>query len=362
MRRRRRVNQTLPPNLYTEKHKGTVYFRYRDPLTGERTGFGTDRADAIRAALHLNSTRVPPETCNLIAKVEGVDGSMDSWLDRYWQICETERELAANTLRSRKSIVKGLREAFGAMPLVSIETKQIADHLNALRASGKARSAQAYRSTLLDVFKTAIAEGWTKHNPVEVTRSPTVTVQRSRLTFAQFQTILEAAVTHKEPYVANSLLLALVTAQRVEDIAEMRFDHVSGDWLHVEQGKTGNRVRIALGVRLRSLDLTVGDAVGRCRDRVLSRHLVHHTRSYRGTPAGSPVHQNTVSRGFQWARDRSGLRWDGPPPTFHEIRSLSGRLYKEQGSDPQAILGHKDARTTAMYTDVRGAEWIEIKG
>lgn len=362
MRRRRRVNQSLPSNLYREKHKGRIYYRYRDPVTGKRTGFGTDLTEAVKAALHLNAKRMPPAPTALVARVEGTDGSMGAWLDRYWQICETDRDLSANTLRSRKSMIKGIRGQFGAYPVSEIDTRQIADFVNAIRNAGKARSAQAYRSTLIDVFKAAIAEGWAKSNPVEVTYSHTVKVQRNRLILEAFNTILKAAESHREPYVANSLLLALVTAQRVEDIAGMRFDQVTDDWLHVEQGKTGNKIRIGLGVRLQAVNLTVGDVVSRCRDRVLSRHLIHHTRSFRGAPAGSQVHQNTVSRGFQWARERSGLTWDGPPPTFHEIRSLAGRLYKDQGSDPQAILGHKDARTTAIYTDNRGAEWVEVRG
>lgn len=362
MRRRRRINQSLPPNLYREKHKGRIYYRYRDPVTGKRTGFGTDLVEAVKAAQQLNATRLPAATGNLIARVEGNDNTMGAWLDRYWQICETERDLKPNTLRSRKSIIKGARDAFGSLRFDMVDTRRVADFLNGMREAGKARSAQAYRSTLLDVFNEAIAAGWTKTNPVEVTRSPTVKVQRNRLTLETFKTILEAAEAHRESYVANSLLLALVTAQRVEDIAGMRFDQVTDDWLHVEQAKTGNKIRIGLAVRLQALNLTVGDVVSRCRDRVLSRHLVHHTRSFRGAPAGSPVHQNTVSRGFQWARDRSGLSWDGPPPTFHEIRSLAGRLFKDQGSDPQAILGHKDARTTAIYTDSRGAEWVEVRG
>lgn len=49
------------------------------------------------------------------------------------------------------------------------------------------------------------------------------------------------------------------------------------------------------------------------------------------------------------------------PPAFHEIRSLSARLYSEQGTDAQALLGHKSPDMTAIYRDVRGAEWIEVR-
>ena len=53
---------------------------------------------------------------------------------------------------------------------------------------------------------------------------------------------------------------------------------------------------------------------------------------------------------------------DRTPFTFHEIRSLSERLYKEEfGAEfAQSILGHKNARTTERYDDLRG-EWKVVK-
>ena len=47
------------------------------------------------------------------------------------------------------------------------------------------------------------------------------------------------------------------------------------------------------------------------------------------------------------------------PPSIHKLRSLAARLYPSQGYDPQNLLGHKNAETTAAYKDSRGAEWID---
>ena len=66
----------------------------------------------------------------------------------------------------------------------------------------------------------------------------------------------------------------------------------------------------------------------------------------------------TVSGGFASAGDKTGLRWE-KPPSFHERRSLSGRLYAEQkGINVLNLLGHMDVKTAALYIDSRGAEWI----
>ncbi|MGY5336410.1 tyrosine-type recombinase/integrase [Vibrio natriegens] len=59
-----------------------------------------------------------------------------------------------------------------------------------------------------------------------------------------------------------------------------------------------------------------------------------------------------------------GVR-DLDPPTFHELRSLSARLYEKQISDKfaQHLLGHKSDTMASQYRDDRGREWdkIEIK-
>lgn len=61
-------------------------------------------------------------------------------------------------------------------------------------------------------------------------------------------------------------------------------------------------------------------------------------------------------------RGRQDGKWGGrTPPTFHELRSLSERLYRDQGINTQALLGHRHARMTEVYNDPRGAEWGTVK-
>ncbi|PAV09218.1 hypothetical protein CBG25_03180 [Arsenophonus sp. ENCA] len=69
-----------------------------------------------------------------------------------------------------------------------------------------------------------------------------------------------------------------------------------------------------------------------------------------------------ISTEFTRFRDKTKLTWEGSPPSFHEIRSLSARLYTEKmGSNfAQKLLGHKSAEMTAKYQDDRSNSWIEI--
>jgi len=55
MPRRRRINNSLPPNLYCSKKGHRYYYRYRNPETGKETGMGTEKAAAIKAAHELNA-------------------------------------------------------------------------------------------------------------------------------------------------------------------------------------------------------------------------------------------------------------------------------------------------------------------
>ncbi|WP_238392818.1 tyrosine-type recombinase/integrase [Buttiauxella sp. 3AFRM03] len=66
-------------------------------------------------------------------------------------------------------------------------------------------------------------------------------------------------------------------------------------------------------------------------------------------PAGS------LTKGFVKARKNAGIELSDCPPTFHEIRSLAGRLYEKAfGKEfTQKLLGHKSEKMTEKYLDVR---------
>lgn len=70
---------------------------------------------------------------------------------------------------------------------------------------------------------------------------------------------------------------------------------------------------------------------------------------------------NTITMNFSKARDEAKIDWgDGTPATFHEQRSLSERLYNEQGIETRKLLGHKSQRQTDRYNDDRGKTWIKV--
>nr|WP_281726412.1 tyrosine-type recombinase/integrase [Hafnia alvei] len=77
---------------------------------------------------------------------------------------------------------------------------------------------------------------------------------------------------------------------------------------------------------------------------------------------GTQLTTTTMARGFAKARELSVIQWEKEPPSFHELRSLSARLYtEEKGTEfAQRLLGHKSAVMTAKYQDNRGSEWVKV--
>jgi hypothetical protein len=64
-----------------------------------------------------------------------------------------------------------------------------------------------------------------------------------------------------------------------------------------------------------------------------------------------------------WRDARGKARITGDDaPTFHEIRSLSKRLYMEQGGiDTKALLGHVSDAMADLYANSRGLEPVKVR-
>lgn len=195
------------------------------------------------------------------------------------------------------------------------------------------------------------------YNPAEATKNPHNRIGRERMILDEFNTMLSVTPPPFE-YMKNAMLLGLVTAQRQGDISKMQFSDVWDGHLHVEQIKTGAKVAIPLSLRCDAIGMTTEQVITQCRDHIVSPYLVHYTHNTAMARRGGMVKPNTISTSFKKIRELSGLSWSkGTPPSFHEIRSLAERLYREQKINTRDLLGHKSQRQTDRYNDDRGKEW-----
>jgi integrase len=170
------------------------------------------------------------------------------------------------------------------------------------------------------------------------------------------------------------MALGIVSAQRREDISNFQTtDWRDGGW-YCEQGKGnakkggaghgGRKVFIPGDLRLECFGMSLEEAYRQCRStRVFTKYVIHHPVS-RGPhcKVGAQVHLDSLTTRFHDEVLALGIDWgDKKPPTFHEIRSLSERLYKAQGGvNTKDLLGHKDEKMTEKYDDDRGLDWLRV--
>ncbi|APJ57815.1 TPA: phage integrase Arm DNA-binding domain-containing protein [Escherichia coli] len=373
MAARPRKNNVSVPNLYPlySRKVNKVYWRYKHPVTGKFHSLGTNEAEAIAIATEANTrlaeqrTRQVLAISDRIATSKGKTITTSSWLERY-QAIQDDRlksgDIKLNTYKQKAKPVSLLRERAGMKLISSVDVRDIAQLLDEYITAGQPRMAQVVRSVLIDVFKEAQHYGEVPpgYNPALATKQPRRKITRQRLSLEEWQKIFDIAdASHR--YMGNAMLLALVTGQRLGDISRMKFSDIWDDHLHVIQEKTGSKIAIPLSLRLNAINWSLRDVVARCRDYAVSPYLVHFFRTTSQAERGAQVKANTLTMNFTKARDLAGIDWgDGTPATFHEQRSLSERLYKEQGLDTQKLLGHKSPNQTARYHDDRGKDWVKV--
>jgi len=358
-RRRSAATRDLPPNLYVRRG----YYAWTDPRDGKVYSLGKDKRQAVAEAVEANLALLGSlNRERLVNRLAGdADSTVAAWCKRYRAIL-TDRKLSTATAQAFGRRLLAVEEKWGMHQLNSITTRDVAELLATWSDAGKRRMAQAVRSLLLDFFREAIAAGWLENNPVAPTRAPRIEVARARLTLDAFLTIYDQA-KEMAPWVQRSMELALVTGQRREDLRDLGPRNARDEKLWVTQHKTGAHVCIPLDLRLHAVGWSVGEIVARCRDNIISKHLIHHNAHIGRAKPGDPIRRQSITGAFAEARDKAGITWpEGKtPPTFHEIRSLAARLYADQGTDAQALLGHKSPDMTAIYRDTRGDDWIEVK-
>lgn len=353
-RRRSEKRRNFPDNLY----ESDGYYSWKHPVTKEHFGLGRDRQKAFKEAHEANASlgNIRP---TLLERISGAANTWGDWCTQFEKKL-AERDSAANTNRTRKSQMNRLRKCFDESRTASaITTKDCADVLEAIKAEGKHRTAQAFRSFLIDCFDRMIAAGWRTDNPAAVTDDVKVKVKRARLTLDVFMSVYQ---TTSIVWLRNAMALALVAGKDRDSVRNAKFaDFRDGGWW-CERTKTGARFFLPGHLRLNVFGMSLDDVVKQCRATgVLSPYLIHQTQRAKGSRLGKPLHVDIITRRFSDELDKLGLDWgDKHAPTFHEIRSLAARLHKEQGDvNPQDLLSHKDPKSTATYVDGRG-EWTKV--
>lgn len=99
--------------------------------------------------------------------------------------------------------------------------------------------------------------------------------------------------------------------------------------------------------------LRPGTVIDRCQ--LVSRADFMISAGIRKNSLTGNIHPDGLTKKFVKARKISGVKFSDNPPTFHEIRSLAGRLYKDERGEESAqkLLGRTSENTTKLYLDER---------
>lgn len=358
-RRKAHYDPNLPRNLTFRRRCRSYY--WRNPVTGKEISMGKiSRRDAVSQALEANHfIEENYSPVSLLDKLKGTEEfTLSAWIKRY-SVIFRRRGLTEKVCKYRDRLLCVIEDKMGDMLLSKIETRHIAGFLELWVVQDKLSMAVTMRSLLSDIFREAIVEGCIANNPVTPTRACIPTVKRERLELEQYKAIRAAAET-LGPWFGMAMDLALVTGQRREDVAGLRFDHIVNGRLLITQGKTGMKLSLPLDLELRELNLKLGTVVDRCR--LASRAEYMLSAGMRKNSADGALNADALTKNFVKARNIAGIDFEANPPTFHEIRSLAGRCYeKEKGKEyAQKLLGHKSEKMTEKYLDTRGKEYVTL--
>ncbi|NUP86088.1 MAG: tyrosine-type recombinase/integrase, partial [Burkholderiaceae bacterium] len=273
--------------------------------------------------------------------------TLGQWCGTYRQIL-AGRPISGKTRANRASALGHIERALGGRLVGAIRPHEVARLVQQLAATTP-QCAKRVLFEARDVFGEAVNYGWIDRNPAAALKVPVVRIRRARLTLDQWRKIHAWSLDNQPLWVSRMLMLALITAQRRSDLRKMRFADVWDDHLHIEQDKTGARLALPLALRLDAIGVGLAEAIDACIDYAAGdEHLLRKS-------TGRPPVLASLSARFEEAREAvMPAPAHGLPASLHEIRSLSERLYREQGIDTQTLLGHKHQAMTDLYNDDRG--------
>lgn len=365
-RRRMTQNAGLPTGLNQIKKRGVKRWRYRYPSGKDvYLPVETTRHDAVEAASLFNAKYRNP-TISLIERADRYNKPLEYWLPKILRRVREEEQMSSDTQKTFEADCERLTLLFGKTYTKAITLRHVNEYLEKY-CTGKSNNVYNRKISFLQkVFTYLIDESAMDLNFADQKKKKRKEgKRRKRLTAEAFKLIHEAAPV----YLKVAMELSMQTTHAVLEISRIQYkDCVWLDKPVVEEGmmvfgylrihrqkteeKEASRVEIPITKELKRV-------IERSRDRLLSPYIVHRRGRYpkrvgEGCDHPTQVASKYISREFSKLRDQLGLFSELSKierPSFHEIRALSARAYKDGGYDPQARMAHSDAKSTKVYTE-----------
>lgn len=275
---------------------------------------------------------------------------VSDWCDEFEKLIAL-RHLHPKTINKRKGNIAHLKCAIGHIRIGAVRPIHIAQAVHEIWQSGRQNTARRVLLEARELFAEAVAAGLIGSNPAVSIKPLPVQIRRQRMRLEEWQALYEASLKSEPPWVSRMLLLALVTGQRRADLQKMAFDDVRDNHLFIEQQKTGERIALPLKLKLKPIGMSLGQVIKSC------QKYATPGETFLRKDNGQQLCLNYMTARFRNLFVRVLGRTDtGYRPTLHECRSLSERLYRQQGVNTQVLLGHRSQAMTDRYNDDRGLD------
>jgi enterobacteria phage integrase len=337
---------TLRDELLAHLFEQNGYYRYKHPAMRQFVYLGNNKQVAVRLTMQLNVGLSPLDSRVVSALRHSVNNYTKSgttfaqFFHCFQKDILPNKELSAKTINAYRYYLKRFSKEYGSYDINQISLKDISTFLSPLSPVTSNR----FRAILSVFWKYAMAAGLVSDNLPAKTLKKRVIVQRERLSVDGFKAIRSYA----PDWLKNAMDIALITGQRVGDIAKMKHSDIKDGFLYLKQGKTSQALKIPV----------IGHFLGiinRCKSNGCDNFITIDNKS---------ITSIKISQEFSLSRKESGF-YDNiqSPPTFHEIRSLSARLQKQSGIDKkitQNWLGHSSEQMTDLYLSRCEDDYQEI--
>lgn len=314
--------------LYYYDHGGKP--RREEPL-------GSDYGLAIKRWAEIERESSPPAQAIVTFKHAA---------DRY--MIEIATKKADRTLADNQKEVAKLLEFFNdpPAPLEAIEPVNVRQYLTWRTKAGTGYvRANREKALLSHIWNFARDKGYTKlPNPCAGIKGFKETGRDVYLEDADYQAIW----AHADPCLRDAMDLAYLTGQRPADVLGFTEMDVRDGAVHLQQGKTGKKLRIESAGEL--------DAVlARIRDRKRG-YKIHNTRLV-VNEYGRPIGVNAMSR--RWVKACTAAKVEGIQ--FRDLRAKAGTDKSESAGDirqAQRQLGHSNVTMTETYVRNRKGDKV----
>lgn len=348
----------LEDNLY----RNGKYFRYKNPVTGEFTGFGTDLEQANKAARTLNQS-LQPDLDKLYARraLKKEHLSVKHVVNEYVQKRLPERALKPKSQENALLALRRFAEQCGHMHVDDITRTFIDEWLCDTTTSNGSYNKNLFE--IHNVLSYCMSRNYCSNNEASAVEKKSLSKRiaanrrvRRRIELEQFLEWRQKPST--ERWLLRAALLSLITTQARGEIVSLTDDNIRDGWLYITRAKVEEHEHAHVRYRVEGslkqlLDECMNDRPAGCR-------FVVTREPERKVGAAGREHPWQVLPGFLSKAFTKSIRLSGlfqhlsdpEKPTFHEVRSLGARLYKAQGRetpDIQAMLAHGDEKTTRIY-------------